>query len=197
MIRRSFVFACLAMILSACASVPPPALGPSDFEKFRIADVVVEGVEVIRSWPRQEEAFAKANATDPETVDRLRTEPASSFPAVRAHLQRALDQQFRAEFASKVSPIFSGRRPLRAVVRLRVFDVPSTLLRVFVQEISQFRADIDLVDVASGAPVLSYEGLLYIKRLPAGIALAFEQSDPGADQITYFMTAYRNWLLQN
>jgi hypothetical protein len=200
MIYRFFVALCLAIGLAGCVSVPPPGLGQSDFDKYRITDVTVEGVEVVRSWPAQEEAFLQSGAADPDMASRLQSEPASNFPVLRAYFQRALDERLKAEFASQVSSIFSGPRPVRAVVRLRVFDVPSTARRVFVDNTAKMRADIDLVDASSGASILRYEGPLrtraLIGGLATGIALAVDRSDVGASQINDYVTAYRNWLLQ-
>ena len=36
-----------------------------------------------------------------------------------------------------------------------------------------------------------------IGGLATGIALAFERSDSGAEMITDYLSAYRNWLLRN
>ena len=198
---KLFVLVAAALGLSACATLPPPALGPTDFQRYRIPDVAVEGVEVIGSWPAEEEAFVALNSADADTIARLRTEPASSFPAVRAHLHRALTSRFKAEFAAQGASVFSGPRPLRAIVRLKVFDVPSTARRVFTDNTAKMQADIDLVDPASKALILRYEGPFRSRRLigglATGLALALDRSDVGQSQITDYMTAYRNWLLRN
>jgi len=188
------------MFVAGCVTVPPPSIGLSDFQKYRITDVAVEGVDVIHSWPAEEAAFLKSNA-DPDIANRLQSEPASNFPAVRAHFQRALEGRLRAEFATTVSPIFTGPRPLRAVVRLKAFDVPSTARRVFVDNHAKLQADIELVDPASKSVILRYQGPYWrralIGGLATGLALAIDRSDMGSSQITDYMTAYRSWLLQN
>jgi hypothetical protein len=198
---KFLVLVATTVMLSACSTVPPPSLGPTDFQKYRIVDVAVEGVEVISSWPAEEEAFVRSNSVDADTVGRLQTEPASSFPAVRAHLHRALTARFKEEFASQGAGVFSGSRPLRAVVRLKAFDVPSTARRVFTDDTAKIQADIDLVDPASKAVILRYEGPFRGRRLigglATGLALALDRSDVGQSQITDYMKAYRNWLLQN
>jgi hypothetical protein len=201
MFFRAVLLSLAALCLAGCATVPPPSIGLSDFQKYRIADVAVEGVDVIHSWPAEEEAFLKSSVADPEIANRLQSEPASNFPAVRAHFQRALEGRLRAEFASTVAPIFTGPRPLRAVVRLKAFDVPSTARRVFVDNQAKLQADIELIDPASKSVILRYHGPYWRRALVGGLAtdlaLAIDRSDVGSSQITDYMTAYRSWLLQN
>ena len=143
----------LFLLVSACVSVPPHALSPTEFQKYRITHVSVEGVEVIRSWPAQEQTYVKSNPADFETVNRLQAEPASNFPALRAHIQRVLDERFKLEFASQVTPVFTGTRPVKAIVRLKTFDVPSAARRVLVDQNAKIKAEIDLVDASTGVPV--------------------------------------------
>lgn len=201
MLRRVFLFAVLGLALSACVSVPPHDLAVTEFQQYRIADVAVEGVEAIRSWPGEEEAFLRTNAVDPGTASRMQTEPASQFPQLRAHFQKVPTARLRAEFASLTDPVFTGRRPLVAVVRLREFDVPSTARRVFVDSQAKIKAEIDLVDKATGRVVLRYEGRWEGKKLVGGlltgVALALDRSDVGYSMMTDYLTAYRNWLLRN
>ncbi|HEY8383820.1 MAG TPA: hypothetical protein VIL09_16905 [Microvirga sp.] len=198
MVVRLFAAVLVALSLAACVTTAPHNFGGSDFARYRIADVSVEGVEVIRSWPGEEEVFLRTNAVDPETRRRIETEPASQFPALRAHIQRALTTRFNAEFASHVAPIFTGTRPARAVVRLRTFDVPSVARRVFVDTDAKIEADIDIVDAATGEVILRYDGPYRLRRLvggfATGLAVAFDRSDVGHSQITDYMTAYRDWL---
>jgi hypothetical protein len=56
--------------------------------------VAVEGAEVIRSWPAEEEVFLRTGAVDPETADRIRTEPAFNFPHLTGHLRQSLNARF-------------------------------------------------------------------------------------------------------
>ena len=158
MFSRIFYTFGLFLLVSACVSVPPHALSPTEFQKYRITHVSVEGVEVIRSWPAQEQTYVKSNPADFETVNRLQAEPASNFPALRAHIQRVLDERFKLEFASQVTPVFTGTRPVKAIVRLKTFDVPSAARRVLVDQNAKIKAEIDLVDASTGVPVVRYDG---------------------------------------
>jgi hypothetical protein len=198
-LRRGFVVGAL-LLLAGCMGAPPHALAPSDFQKYRIADVSVEGVEVIRSWPTQEEIFVKSGGADADTVNRLHTEPASNFPAVRAHFHRALTERFRQELNAQVRPIFTGSRPVKAVVRLKTFDIPSGARRVLVDQDAKIKAEIDLVDPATGATIVKYDGPFRTKWMVGGvatvIAVALETSDMGYTLITDYVADYRDWLLQ-
>ncbi|QFU16835.1 hypothetical protein [Microvirga thermotolerans] len=148
-------------------TVPPHGLAVDDFRQYRIAEVTVEGVEVIRSWPGEEEAYLRTHALDSETVDRIQTGPANRFSELVGHFRAALDARLRADFAALIGPIFMGRRPLAAVVRLKAFDVPSAARRAFVDSDAKLKAEIDLVDKATGRPVLRYEGP-WASRRPIG-----------------------------
>lgn len=189
-----------AAVLAACATVPPHSLTDNDFQKYRIADVSVEGVEVVRSWPVEEEIYLRSGRAAPDVASRLQSEPASNFPDLQAHIQRALTDRLKMEFASQVSPMFTGTRPVRAMVRLKAFDVPSTTRRVLVDDQAKMKADIVLVDAGSGATVLSYEGPHRTRKLFGGlltpIAVALDKSDAGYAIISDYMTTYRSWLLR-
>ena len=191
----------VALLLGGCLTVPPHSMSVSDFQKYRIADVRVEGVEVIRSWPGEEEIYVKTNPVDEAMLTRINTEPAYNFPFLRSHFERALAGRFKLEFESQVSPLFNGTRPVRAVVKLKTFDVPSAGRRIFVDTDAKMKAEIHLVDAGNGAPVLVYDGPYRTRRLvgglATGIALALDRSDTGYSMITDYITAYRNWLLNN
>jgi hypothetical protein len=54
-------------------------LAVEDLSRYRIVEVVVEGVEVIRSWSMEEEKFIQPRVADTATADRIRIEPAANF----------------------------------------------------------------------------------------------------------------------
>jgi hypothetical protein len=182
-------------------TVPPHNLSGSDLQKYKLVDVTVEGVEVIRSWPSEEDRFLKTNPVDGETANRIRTEPAFEFPQLREHFRQALNRKVKQELTYLAGPILSGSRPVRLVVRLRVFDIPSVARRVFVDNNTKIQADIDIVDKASGNLILRYNGQVVTRKLigglATGIAVAFEGSDLGYSMLTDYLSGYRNWLLQN
>ncbi len=171
----------------------PHGLSGDDLQRYRIVDVTVEGAEIIRSWPAEEDAFLKTGAVDPETANRIRTEAAFNFPQLTGHLRQSLNARFGSGLAQATGDIFTGSQPVRAVVRLREFDIPSVARRVFVDNHTKIRADIDIVDRATGRLILHYEGpparTARIGGIGTGIALAFEGSDLGASMIADYLSA--------
>jgi hypothetical protein len=201
MLFRCIVISASCLFLAGCLSVAPHSLAFEDFGRYRLTEVVVEGAEVIRSWPSEEERFLQSDAADPEIASRIKSEPASNFPQVTAHFQQVLTARINNELGSLIAPVFTGKQPVRAVVRLKVFDIPSVARRVFVDNDAKIQADIDIIDKATGRLILRYNGRLETKKLigglATGIALAFEGSDLGYSMITDYLSAYRNWLLRN
>ena len=189
------------LLLTACATIPPPSLSIASIQQFRIVDVVIEGVDVIRSWPSEEKAVIETGAIDAETANRLQSQSASQFPVLRAHFQKVLTARLKDEFATHVSPILIGARPVKAVVRLRVFDIPSAARRVLVDQDIKIQADIDLVDPATRAILLHYQGPYRMQQLVGGVAtvvaLAFEPADPSIGMTKEYVAAYAAWLLRN
>src|SRR5262245_806787 len=119
----SFAFVAAAVLLAGCAK--PPALSLSELGSLKLAAVEVEGVEVIRSWPAEEQASIASGRGDPQLAQRLVAESAQNFPALQAHFRTVLQQRFSFELSNSVGPILVGTRPVKAVVRLKTFDVPS------------------------------------------------------------------------
>jgi hypothetical protein len=176
-------------------------LAVEDLSRYRIVEVVVEGVEVIRSWSVEEEKFIQPRVADTATADRIRIEPATNFPQLAAHFKQVLTARMKGEFVSSTASVFAGKQPAKAVVRLKTFDIPSAARRVFVDNTAKIQAEIDVLDKTTGRLILRYNGRLETKPLigglGTGIALAFERSDPGNSMITDYLSAYRNWLLRN
>ena len=83
---RCIIISLFAAFLAGCMTVAPHSLSDADLHAYRVVDVVVEGVEVIRSWPSEEDRYLATHSVDPETANRIRTEPAFAFPAVKSHL---------------------------------------------------------------------------------------------------------------
>lgn len=195
------VVAFICAFLGGCLSVLPHGLGVEDFGRYRIAEVVVEGAESIRSWPMEEERFAQSGVVDAAMADRIRSEPATNFPQLAAHFKQVLTARLKGEFINLTASVFAGTQPATAVVRLKTFDIPSVARRVFFDNTAKIQADIDILDKATGRLILRYDGRLETKPLiggvATGIALAFERSDLGYSMITDYLSAYRNWLLRN
>src|SRR5215208_6920536 len=150
MFLRCFVIAFLCVVLCGCLSVSPHGSAIEDLGRYRIVDVAVEGAEIIRSWPTEEERFVRSGVVDAAMADRIRAEPATNFPQLAAHFQQVLTARLKGEFVSSTASVFAGKQPATAVVRLKTFDIPSAARRVFVDNMAKIQAEIDVLDKTTG-----------------------------------------------
>jgi hypothetical protein len=193
------LFCCLALMLAGCATVPPPSLSVDEIASFKLAGIEVHGVEVVRSWPVEEKHFLATN-TDPEIARRLPDESAQNFPAVQAFFRTTLEREFAAQFESLLAPIMRGTRPVKVIVTLKQFDVPSVVRRVLIDQYAKIELTIDLVDQKTNAIILSYPGpyrqQFLLGGLSAPIASALSgDNDPGNTLIANYVLDYRSWLV--
>jgi hypothetical protein len=191
---------CLSLLVAACVAPPRPTLSVAEIQQYRLVDVRVEGAGVIRSWPAMETAYLRTANTDPDLQAKLQTEPASSFPQLTAFFERTLAAQARAGLDAQIGPVLTGARPVRAVVRLKTFDIPSGARRVLIDSTARISADIDLVDARTGATLVRYEGPLRARQMIGGLATAIAvqvETDPGTDMLATYLADYRAWLFQN
>ncbi|WP_027172958.1 hypothetical protein [Methylobacterium sp. 10] len=188
------------LLLSACVT-PPHSVSLTTVQQFNIVDVSVEGIEVIQSWPSEEGVVVKAENFDAVAINRLQSESASKFPAMRAHFQKVLTERFKAEFATHVSAKLLGTRPVKAIVKLKQFDVPSVARRIFIDQDVKVQMDIDLVDKRTGDILVSYKGPFQSMPLFGGlstvIAVAVEPVDPTIRMTDRYIEGYGTWLLRN
>ncbi len=200
MITRRFAVLGVALLLSGCMTVAPHSVSVSELQRYRLTDVTIEGIEVIRSWPSEESSYLASAPMNPDLADRLRGEPANTFPELRSHFQRVLTDRFRLELMAQAGPILTGPQPARAVVRLKTFDIPSVGRRILVDQDAKIQATIDLMDTKTGATILRYDGRLRMRRLIGGllapVAAGLESGDVGHAMVTEYVGDYRNWLLQ-
>jgi hypothetical protein len=197
-VRHAFV-AASALLLAGCVTVAPHTVSQDTIHDLKIVDVEISGVEVIRSWPAGEEAYARSPGADPAIVPRLQTSLVSDFPPVQAFIAGELKGIFKSEFDSQFAGIFSGRRPVRALVHIKQFDVPSVARRIFLGGPAMFNAEIDLRDARTGASVLYYSGDYSSKLLLGGVSApiaAAVAGDQGRPVIQDYLAQYRNWLLR-
>ena len=188
-----------ALVVAACVTVAPHTLSQDNIHDLRIVDVEISGVEVIRSWPAGEEAYARSPGADPAIVSRLQTSLVSDFPPVQAFIAGELKGIFKSEFDSQFRAIFAGQRPVRAFVHVKKFDVPSVARRIFLGGPAVFDADIDLRDVRTGASVLFYSGDSSSKLLLGGMSAPIAAAiagDQGRPVIQDYLQQYRGWLLR-
>jgi hypothetical protein len=199
----------LPLSLGACVTVPPPTVSPAEIASYKLAGVEVQGAEVIGSWPAQQEAYLASSKADPEIVKRLPNEPAWNFLPLRAQFQSALQQRFAAAFTEKVAPVLQGARPVKAIIRLKQFDVPGGARRTLIDPYAKIRAVIDLVDAKGDTILLSYLGLEKQKDLGGGFIVGggplhgivtaamvgvLQKDEPGAEMISAYVDDYRKWL---
>ena len=101
-----------SLFLTSCGTVPDRQLAQSDVAGLRLASVsVTVAPDAIKSWPDGE---GKTNADGSEVPVRFLT-PAES--------EKRLVEKLRAAMSAKVGPVLSGRRPVRAVVTVREFNI--------------------------------------------------------------------------
>lgn len=197
--RIRALFCCVTLMLAGCATVPPPSMSVDEIASLKLVGVEVHGVEVIRSWPVQEKRFLAAN-TDPEIARRLPYESAQNFPPVQAYFQAALQRIFTDQLQSMLAPVMRGVRPVKAIVTLKQFDVPSVVRRVLVDQYAKLQLTIDLVDTKTNALILSYPGPYHQQWLLGGLSAPIADAiagdnDPENALIANYVLDYRTWLV--
>jgi hypothetical protein len=190
---------CAALMLAGCATVPPPSMSVDEIASFKLVGVEVHGVEVIRSWPVEERRFLATN-TDAEIARRLPDESAQNFPVVQASFQAALQRIFTGQLEGMLAPVLRGTRPVKAIVTLKQFDVPSVVRRVLVDQYAKLELTIDLVDAKTNALVLSYPGPYRQQWLLGGLSAPIADAiaggnDPENALIANYLLDYRTWLV--
>jgi hypothetical protein len=58
---------------------PLHGLAVQGLSRYSLVEVVVEGVEIIRSWSMEEEGLIQPRAADTATEEWIKTEPAANF----------------------------------------------------------------------------------------------------------------------
>ena len=189
-------------MLAGCATVPPPSMSVDEIASFKLAGVEIHGVEVIRSWPVEEKHFLATN-TDPEIARRLPDESAQNFPAVQAFFQAALRARvLTAQFESLLAPVMRGTRPVKVIVTLKQFDVPSVVRRVLIDQYAKIELDpsISLTSktnahhsLVSGTLSATISAWWIERAHRFGTCRRF--NDPGNTLIANYVLDYRSWLV--
>ncbi|MET3356557.1 hypothetical protein V5F34_01240 [Xanthobacter autotrophicus] len=192
----------LLVTLAACASLPAPSISLADLGQFRLAGVEVKGAQAFGSWPAEEEAYLAAHALDQDTINRIKTRPIREEPAMATFALARASHLMQQEMTSATASIFTGQKPVKMVVDLRRFDVPSVARRIFTDQVATLSGRVLLVD-QHGVTLLDSPDLNVAIPLLGGlstpVASAVEASsgnDPGAGLVRKFAEAYRGWLLQ-
>jgi hypothetical protein len=198
-LQRVIAFA-PALLLAACMTVAPHTVSQENIRNLKLVDVEISGVEVIRSWPAGEDAYARSPDADPNLVQRLPTSLVSDFPPVQAFIAGELKTIFKSEFDAEFGSVFVGQRPVKAFVHLKKFDVPSVARRMFLGGGAIIEAEIDLRDPKTGASILYYSGDWSKKMLLGGLSApvaAAIAGDQGRPLVHDFLLQYRDWLLRS
>ena len=199
----------LALILGGCVTVPPPTVSVEEIGSYRLAGLELRGVEVIRSWPAQEQAYLASGKADPDVARRLPNESASNFPALQAQFLSALQQEFTGKFNDQVAPILHGTRSVKALVTLSLFDVPSGARQALIDDEAKLRATILLTDAKTGAVLVDYPGPIRSKTIggnilahgvigavaSAAVTSMMQREDPGQALIAEYIADYHAWLV--
>jgi hypothetical protein len=124
----------------------------------------------------------------------------SDFPPVQVFIAGELKTIFKSEFETNFHSVFVGQRPVKALVHLKRFDVPSVARRVFLGGGAVIEAEVDLRDAKTGASVLYYSGNSSTKLLLGGLSApvaAVIAGDQGRPLVRDFLLQYRDWLLRS
>ena len=197
--KRAPLWFALAFSMAGCATAPAPSpMALSDLQRFRLMSVDVQSQGAVVSWPAKEaELLATANV-DPDTRAGLPTRDAREFPAAQVYFESAIRQRLGADMQQNIAPLMRGSVPVAAVVQVRTLDVPSPVRRLLVDQIAKLELQIDLVNPATGAVVLSYKTPEAHQWLLGGLGAIVETAvnkyDPGAKMLDEAVTDYKEWL---
>lgn len=197
------LFACVCLILlCACASIPPPSVSVADISQFHLAGVEVQGADGIRAWPAEEESFIRASGLDADAAAQIASRPIHESPALKTHAAAALTALLQEDMRKELSAVLSGHKPVRAMVSVSRFDVPSVVRRVFTDQVATMSATVTLVE-ASGATLMRSPELFVsapllggLSSLVAGAVEVSTGNEPGRVLARNFAARYRAWLLQ-
>jgi hypothetical protein len=201
-INRRLVILGLGTAMAGCtASTTPHSVRPDTLRQFRIASLRVQGGELIRSWPAQEAAYARQANLSEEEAKRLGETMAGSVPALRQQMERALEALLSAQASNQLGSVFSGKTPAELVVTVKVFDIPSLVRRVLVDQHAKIQLDIDLVDTSSRQSVMLFSGPYSTQFLLGGLSSIAQQgiqgdaSDPAPAMARNYIQDYARWLM--
>lgn len=188
--------------LAGCTATNPHGVPQDSIRGYRVTGFEVRGIDVIRSWPAAEAAFVAERKPPADLIDRLRDQPAASFPEVRAFMLERMQRLFESEAKSRFAAALDGPKPARMIIELKTFDIPSAARRLLVNNTLSMQADILLVDAQSGQPLVSYVGPALLRPVLGGIAgtvlseaLIDRDKDFGQELMATYLNAYRDWLL--
>ncbi|MCA0405891.1 MAG: hypothetical protein LCH39_07050 [Proteobacteria bacterium] len=199
MIDRRAFFLLPAVLIGACTpeghSVPQDSI-----RQYHVADVVIRGAEHIFSWPAQEKIVIGQNKLSQQEQSELTGRGAGTFPPLREQMEKTMRELFTMQANNQLRGVLSGSKPATLIVNVKMFDIPSVARKVIVGGHARKHFEIDLVDKASGTPIVRYEGLLGQNVQLQGLASIAEaaiqgdKNDPAPEMIRSEVETYRTWL---
>ncbi len=196
---KKFLLVGFMLLLSACVTVPQHSMQIDQVQSFKLVGVSFKGAENIASWPTEEENYRIQPNIDAQVIDRLRAGSAQNVPEIHAFFAKRLTERFESSFNNSVRSALNGTRPVKAIITIKKLNIPSTAVRVLVNNTSVMAATITLVDAKTSAELLKYEGVESVQRHLGGVgALVLSVTELGLTQenslmADYFVT-YKKWL---
>ncbi|GGH25580.1 hypothetical protein GCM10007036_32800 [Alsobacter metallidurans] len=199
MIGRFAIILSLVFGLAACASVPPANVPFDRIAALRLANVSVEFAAPVTSWPAAETRFL-AGGVDPQVAEKLKGTSAARVPEAQPFLQAQATELVAREVRANAALIMTGATPATIVVRVTLFDVPSMMRRVLVDQQAKFQASIDLIG-ADGKLIASYPGkvqtAMMVGGVLAGVADSIQPYDAAQVLVSDYVRAWRSWLTRS
>jgi hypothetical protein len=180
---RLLFVAALGLLVSGYIAAPN-TLSPEQVSSFRLqaVDVTVVPNARISWWGRERELAGSGDG------------------ASEAQTRQVIAAKMRDSMMREVGSHLVGARPVRISVRIHEFTVTPGAVRILLGGNHSIKADIDVVDGKTGAPLLAipaYEALVQGGNGPIGVALDNLLLDEPADRIIrHYVLQYRNWLLR-
>ncbi|MCA3631583.1 MAG: hypothetical protein INF16_02210 [Methylobacterium sp.] len=203
MIYRRRLPLLLCLFIAGCQTAGPgSSLPKNDIRQHRIVETQVRGIENIFAWPREEENFANSSPAAKEALEQHGLKPSGQLPGLREQLQTAMTSLVDRQVSNVLGSELKGPRPVKLVLTIQTFDIPSPVRRTFVDQHAKFQATIDLVDVRTGETLSTYAGSQRAQFMLGGlggliaVAARPELKDVSESLVGDYMRAYKAWLLK-
>ena len=141
----------LAVVVAACATLPPHELNVNDIRGLRLERVeVVVDPSARLNWVAMKDQFEKSQKA------------AASVAAFRSYITPHLNQKARATIEPALKSVLAGSRPVAARITITVLHIPG-FVEGFATALvfgpgshqSRLSARVDIVDARTGAAVVS------------------------------------------
>ncbi|WP_157961465.1 DUF6778 family protein [Microvirga flavescens] len=182
MFKRFLAVAVMGLALAGCVSTPN-TLSPEQIAGFRLASVDVSvAPNAWISWADGDTERAALTAPDD------------------AKVRQSIASKLRDSVLRNLGGDLTGQRPVKLVVRVHEFAVVPGAVRILLGGNHVIKADVDILDAKTGAPLLAFPAHTVAFQGGNGvIGVALDniiQDDPADRLIRYYVNQYRNWLLR-